>query len=127
MEASHWFSAGALGPVISSNLPLYQHYIEEMLSEEDGFMCRMCNDPAQRLWDKLKVENAFTLRGGQTVKNRFLAVVRKLREDIKHAGQRQVAYLHCCLESDMVGNAKFARLVRSGTDLAKVDTTNSKR
>ena len=53
------------------------------------------------------------------MRNRFFAVVRKMRDELEHAAQRKFGYLHTALEADLVGNAKFARLVRSGAELSK--------
>ncbi|CAK0898316.1 unnamed protein product [Prorocentrum cordatum] len=101
----------------------FQDFVDDMLAEPAGREFADAPEPAGALWN-LKESDASTARGGKTLKNRFLAVIRKIREELNCSAQRKFGYLLTCVGMDMVDNAKFARLVRSGAEFAR--TANSR-
>ena len=94
------------------------------LAEPAGAEFLDAERPEEALWNHLKEDNALSTKNTKLVLGRFLGVVRKLRDELKHFGQRRFLYLHTCLEMDFVGSKKFASLVSSGAHGAK--STNSR-
>ena len=68
----------------------FQELLPAMLRDPHGAPFASCEDPAREYWEYLKNGNhPFINKGDKTVKNRFVKVIRALREEAKHPTLRK--------------------------------------
>jgi hypothetical protein len=67
---------------------LFKEFLAEMLEEEGGSDLKQYPDGPDRLWERLKSDHPFRRKGAKVVLNRFMEVVRKLREHQRTWAQR---------------------------------------
>ena len=71
------------------------------------------------MWHGLKDENCLRTMGRKIMKGRYGDLVKKTDEVLEHTQQRLFFYSNCLLEMDMLGTAKFAKLVLRGVQMTK--------
>ena len=108
-----------LKPPTPKDAPLWSEYVDEMLNDESGRHCLLASDPEQALWDHLRDNHCLKTKGTKCIKGRYLNVVRETEKQNEVAGQRKFFYSHTCLELDLLGSGKFAKLVMDGADLGR--------
>lgn len=105
--------------------PLYQHFLGDMLSELAAADLAGEEDASALLWERLRSNNPFSVKGTKVCLGRFMDFLRKSKSELEHWHQRKFLYLHTCLELDMLHGASFVRLAIGDHKLAK--TTDSRR
>lgn len=105
--------------------PLFQAFLPDMLAEEAGKDLQTDSDPAGAMWRRLSESNPFSTKGTKVVLGRFMDVLRKSRDELRHFHQRRFIYLYVALEGDMLHGSNFTRLALG--DPAPVKTTDSRR
>ena len=108
-------------------IPFWRDMVDEMLHEPAGRHCLESSDPELALHTHLKESNCTTKKGTKVIKGRYLSLVRKTREELEWPGQRKFFYTNACLELDALGTAKFSKLVMSGVNFNKMNSTSSSR
>ena len=91
----------------------WQELLPCMLKDPHGADFVSSADPSYDYREYVKAGNhPFINKGEKVVKNRFVKVIRALREESQHPTLRKYGWLKCCVEMDMLGSRRFAELSR---------------
>lgn len=119
----------ALAELLSTERPehcaLYQAFLPQLLSEVPEEQYNAMDDPEQDLWNYLKQENPFVLKGTKVCLGRFMDVIRAMKRELPQWHTRSFVFLHTCLEMNMMSSASFRKVAIGNMQVHK--STNSKK
>lgn len=87
--------------------------VSDMIEEKRDTDFIFGADPAQALWDDLRLNHPWKVKGSQCVRSRFLAFTREAKKELKQYSARQIGYQHLCLEMGWLGETQ-AKLLKVG-------------
>jgi hypothetical protein len=85
----------------------------EMLVEEAGRDFAEDEDPYASIWDNVGTQHPFATKNTKCVLGRFLDVIRRIRSELKHFGQRKFCYVTTSLELGMLTGTFVTRPLKA--------------
>ena len=94
-----------------TSVPCFMEFVEEMLDEPAGRDLRGHPDAFQQLWARLKTNHPYRRKGAKCQMGRFMNVVRKLTEHLRHFAPRKFCMLFVGLEMGLLAGQKVSQIL----------------
>lgn len=119
----HAFFESYSGPHTS---PLFESLIQRMIFnlQDSGIMSSP--DPAQEVFEHMRLFDPFATKGCKTNMNRFMSILKSAETLVEQWAFRYFAYLLTCLEQDYIKNASIPKLRPKPDDNAPRTTCSSR-
>lgn len=117
-----------LATATPQKVPLFLDLVPDMIREKRENDIDLGPDPFEFLWNDLRLNHPWKLKGSQCVRSRFLGFTREAKKELQHFATRQFGYQHLCLEMGWLGEAqaKLVKVTETKSHEATSNTTSSK-